>query len=81
MRQMAKSKAGSRSIKEETVKAKTGKGWDEWFSILDQWDVKEQGHTKTAAYLRSQYALSPWWSQAVTARYEWEHGLKQAESD
>ncbi len=78
---MAKSKAGSRSIKDETVRTKTGKGWQEWYSILDEWDAKNQGNTKTAAYLRQQYALSPWWSHAVTSRYEWERGLRRETSE
>jgi len=66
-----------RSIRDETVRAKTGKGWDEWFAILDAWGSKEKGHTQSAKHLREHYELSPWWAQTVTIRYEWERGLRK----
>jgi len=28
------------------VRAKTGKGWKEWFEILDDWDVKRRATRK-----------------------------------
>jgi hypothetical protein len=48
----------------------------EWHAILDQWGVKEKGHTSTAKYLREHYGLSDWWAQVVTIRYEKDKGLK-----
>ena len=70
-------KVGFRRISEEAVKAKTGKVWREWFTILDTWGVKKKGHTQSAKHLREHYGLSPWWAQAVTIRYEWEMGLRK----
>jgi len=64
-------------ISDEAVQSKTGKIWRNWFSILDKLDVKEQGHTKAAKYLRDKHKLSAWWAQAVTIRYEWERGLRR----
>lgn len=66
-----------RRISEEAVKAKTGKVWGEWFTILDTWNAKEKGHTQSVKHLREHYRLSPWWAQAVTIRYEWERGLRR----
>ena len=74
---MAEKRTGSRAISDETVRAKTGKGWDEWFSILDTWGMQEQGHTLTAKHLRENHGLSGWWAQTVTVRYEWERGLRK----
>lgn len=74
---MARKKAGFRRISDEAVRGKTGKGWEGWYRILDQWGVKEKGHTRTAKHLREGYGLSPWWAQAVTIRYEWERGLRK----
>jgi hypothetical protein len=74
---MAEMKAGSRRISDQAVRAKTGKGWREWFAILDAIDVKEKGHTRTARYLAEQHGVSPWWAQTITIRYEWEKGLRK----
>lgn len=68
---------GFRRISDEAVRAKTGKGWDEWFTILDKWGVKDKGHILAAKHLHELYGLSPWWAQAVTIRYEWERGLRE----
>ena len=73
----SKKKVGFRRISEESIKAKTGKAWREWFTILDTWGVKEKGHTQSVKHLREHYGLSQWWAQAVTIRYEWEMGLRK----
>ncbi len=67
---MAKKKTGFRGISDETVRAKTGKGWAECFAILDEWGAPVKGHTRSARHLLEQYGLSLWWAQAVTIRYE-----------
>ncbi len=67
---------GTRRISEEAVRDKTGKGWEEWYAILDRWGAPEKGHTASAKYLREAHAVGPWWAQAVTVRYEWERGLR-----
>lgn len=69
--------AGPRGISDKSVQQKTGKTWAEWFSLLDQWPVKERGHTRTAKYLREEHGLEPWWAQAVSIRDEWERGLRE----
>lgn len=63
-------------ISDESVLEKTGKTWAQWFRILDRMDVLANGHRHAALSLRRTYKLSPWWSQAVTIRYEWERGLR-----
>ena len=68
---------GPRGFSDDSVKDATGKTWAQWRATLDKWDVKTRGHTATAKYLREKHKLSPWWAQAVTARYEWDHGLKK----
>ena len=67
-------------ISDDAVQARTDKVWRQWFSILDKLDVKAQGHTKAAKYLREKHQLSDWWAQAVTIRYEWERGLRRKKS-
>lgn len=74
---MAEKKTGFRRISDEAVLAKTGKGWEEWLRILDEWGMEEKGHTLTAKHLQEEYGFGPWWAQAVTIRYEWERELRQ----
>lgn len=62
------------TISDEKVKEKTSKAWAGWFRILDRWNAKKHGHTETAKHLVARYALSPWWAQVVTIRYEKEKG-------
>lgn len=63
-------------ISDEAVKGKTGKTWKQWFRILDSVDVASNGHRHAAMTLHTKHKLNPWWSQAVTIRYEWERGLR-----
>jgi hypothetical protein len=73
---MEQKKKGTARISDEAVRRKTGKGWDEWTLILDEWDVKSWGHRMTARYLREFFGLSPWWARTVTNRHERLKGLK-----
>lgn len=63
-------------IKDEIVKARTGKIWEEWYQLLDGWDALGKGFTQTARYLRHHYGLTAWWSNTVASRYEWVRGLR-----
>ena len=71
--------AGFRRISDDAVRAATGKGWEEWFAILDSWDARSKGHRASATYLREHPGASAWWAQAITIRYEWERGLRTQE--
>ncbi len=64
-------------IGEESVRAKTGRGWEAWFSLLDAWGAMEKGHAPTAKHLEETYFLSGWWAQTVTVEYERVRGLRE----
>ncbi len=55
---MDEKETGFRRISDEAVRAKTDKGWAQWFKILDEWGAKGKGHTLTAKHLREQYGLN-----------------------
>jgi hypothetical protein len=57
-------------VSDEAVRAATGKGWDEWFSVLDAAGGRELTHQQIVAYLREQHGVGPWWQQGVTNTYE-----------
>jgi uncharacterized protein YndB with AHSA1/START domain len=73
---MAAKKAGVYVISDESVIAKTGKSWEEWFQILDAWGGLEKGHKLTARYLADEWQVSAWWAQSVTVQYEQDRGAR-----
>lgn len=63
-------------ISDEAVKARTGKDWKQWFSLLDKASAKDKSHKEIAEYLDST-GVSGWWAQMITVTYEQERGLRQ----
>ena len=70
-------KKGVQRISDNVVEDRTRKSTKTWNEILDKFDVKKKGHALAAKHLLSKYKLSPWWSQVVVIRYEYERGLKK----
>jgi uncharacterized protein YndB with AHSA1/START domain len=66
----------STKISDESVQAKTGKVWSEWFSILDEFNCAAHGHTATAKFLSKEHGVPTWWAQTITVRYELDRGLR-----
>jgi Activator of Hsp90 ATPase homolog 1-like protein len=58
------------------LRQNTGKGWREWFRILDAWGAKERKHGETASYLREERGVDGWWAQSITVGYERARGLR-----
>lgn len=50
---------------DETVKAKTGKVWAEWFGILDKAGAKKSPHKEIVEYLAEKKKVPAWWAQMV----------------
>ena len=65
------------SISDDAVKAKTGKIWREWFSLLDKAGARTLDHKGIVAILSEQYSVGPWWQQMVTVEYERARGLRE----
>ncbi|MFN7996396.1 MAG: DUF4287 domain-containing protein [Bryobacteraceae bacterium] len=65
------------SVSDDTVKAKTGKKWEEWFKILDKAGARMMDHKEIAAHVRRELGLTEWWGQMVTVGYEQDRGLRQ----
>lgn len=64
-------------IGDEAVRARTGRGWEEWFKILDKAGAEEMTHKEIAAFLHERYIDNQWWSQTVTVAYEQARGLRE----
>ena len=58
------------------VRQNTGKGWRDWFRILDAWGAKERTHTDIVRYLMGEHGVPGWWSQSITVGYERARGMR-----
>jgi hypothetical protein len=74
---MKKSDKKIAGIGSEAVEKATGKGWQDWFAILDQAGATKLTHRETAAMLREKHDLSMWWSQMISVGYEQERGMRK----
>lgn len=66
------------STSDETIRRRTGRGWEEWFEMLDEWGAQTRTHRETARWLAEQQGLHPlaWNVQAVAGSYERARGLR-----
>jgi len=64
-------------MSDDAVKAKTGKTWKQWFSILDRAGAKKMTHQEIVKILHTDHNVGPWWTQMVTVAYEQSRGLRE----
>lgn len=57
-------------LSDERVRAATGRGWEEWRQIIDDWPGHDDGHSAIASYVRDDLGVDDWWAQTVTVGYE-----------
>lgn len=64
---------------DEKIRQRTGRGWEEWFEMLDEWGATERSHRETARWLAEQQSLHPlaWNVQAIASSYERARGLRE----
>jgi hypothetical protein len=63
---------------DEAIRRRTGRGWEEWFDLLDEWDAAQRPHREVASWVAAQLGIEPlgWEAQAVTVSYERARGLR-----
>jgi hypothetical protein len=68
------------STSDQKIRERTGRGWEEWFAILDEWGATERPHREIARWLAGQQDLHPlaWNVQAIVASYELARGVREA---
>ncbi len=64
-------------LPEAQVRERTGRGWDEWFSLLDDWGATSRNHTEIARWLVTEHQVPGWWAQSVTVTYEQQRGMRE----
>jgi uncharacterized protein YdhG (YjbR/CyaY superfamily) len=70
-------KGKKESLTDEAVKKATGKGWDKWFTILNQEKADKLKHKEIAKLLSGKYEVDGWWAQSITVEYERHLGKRQ----
>ena len=61
---------GFQSIRDEEVRAGTGKGWQEWCDLLDA--AQDQGTvTAIVQHLSRLHGVDPLWAQIIAMYYKW----------
>jgi hypothetical protein len=63
---------------DENIRRRTGRGWEEWFDLLDDWGAAERTHRETARWVAGQQGVHPlaWNVQTVVDGYERARNLR-----
>jgi hypothetical protein len=59
-----------------SMRQATGKGWRQWFRILDDWGAASHSHGEITRYLSDEHGVPGWWTQSVTVGYERNRGKR-----
>jgi hypothetical protein len=63
-------------MSDASIQRGTGKSWDAWFSILDDWGAATRSHKEIAAHLIEAHQVGGWWAQGLTVGYERARGRR-----
>ncbi len=58
------------TVSDEVARDRTGRGWEEWFDLLDEWGAGEREHKEVAQWVAEEHGVSGWWAQSITVSYE-----------
>jgi hypothetical protein len=60
------------------IRRRTGRGWEDWFDLLDAWQADQMTHRDLARKVAGELGIEPlaWAAQAVTYSYEHARGLR-----
>ena len=63
-------------VANERVIEVTGRGWQAWFDVLDEWGAARRTHAEIARWLREEHGVAGWYSQSIAVGYERARGLR-----
>jgi uncharacterized protein YndB with AHSA1/START domain len=64
------------TMSDDAIRGRTGRGWEEWFDLLDEWGAVERPHSDIVSWLAERYQLTGWGVQAVSITYERARNLR-----
>jgi hypothetical protein len=62
---------------DEVIRRRTGRGWEDWFDLLDEWGALDIPHKEIARWLQEAHGVPGWDSQSITVSYERARGLRE----
>jgi hypothetical protein len=57
-------------MSDDAIRRRTGRGWEEWFDLLDEWGAAERAHPEIARWLGEEQSTGGWNAQSITVGYE-----------
>jgi hypothetical protein len=64
------------TMSDEAIRRRTGRGWEEWFDLLDEWGAADRPHPEIARWLSTEQDVGGWDAQTLTVNYERARGLR-----
>ena len=64
------------TVSDEVIRRRTGRGWEEWFDLLDDSGAIAKPHREIARWLRSEHGIDGWSAQSATVSYERARGRR-----
>ena len=64
------------TMSDEAIRRRTGRGWEEWLDLLDEWGAADRPHKEVARWVAQEHGIDGWGAQAVTVTYERVRGLR-----
>jgi hypothetical protein len=64
------------TMSDQAIRRRTGRGWEEWFDLLDEWGAAERSHPEMARWIAEEHGVRGWDSQSVVVSYERARGLR-----
>jgi hypothetical protein len=50
----------TQKVSDSALRERTGRGWQEWFALLDAWGATEHNHTEIARWLVTEHRVDNW---------------------
>ncbi len=63
-------------VSNDAIKAKTGKTWEEWFSLMYNAGCADLDYKGFVAILHNKFQVEDWWQQMITVTYEQARGKR-----
>ncbi len=58
------------TVSEEAIRSRTGRGWEQWFDLIDDAPASDLTHAEIARWLANEQGVDGWGAQAITVSYE-----------
>jgi hypothetical protein len=75
-RQRRRAWVSAPEMTDDAITAGTGRGWEEWCDLIEDWPGHADGHAAVAQWLDSEHEIGGWWAQTVTVGYERIAGIR-----